>query len=81
MSSLTYAAACVSPNGTLIYLYFPNSDVNTVLGIEDSSKGIWWYPTCRCNIEKYFVPFNLEKISSTYGMGQMNFLVTLFSAR
>ena len=44
MSSWKYAGACASPKGPLIYSYFPNGEVNTVLGIEDSSKGIWWYP-------------------------------------
>ena len=79
MSSWKFAGACVSLKGTLIYLYFPNGEVNAVLGIEDLSKGTRWYPACRSNVEKYFVPFNLEKISSTLGIGQMNFLVTLLS--
>ena len=77
ISSCKYAGACASPKGTLMYLYFPNGEVNAVLGIEDLSKGIWWYPAHRSNIEKYFPPFNEEKISSTFGMGQINFCVTL----
>ena len=74
ISSWKYAGACASPKGTLMYLYFQNGDVNAVSGIEDSSEGIWWYPACMYNIEKYFAPFNWEKISSTFGMGQINFL-------
>ena len=81
MSSWKYASVRVSPKGTLIYLHFPNGEVNAVLWIEDSSKGIWWYPACRSNVEKYFVPFNWEKISSTFGMGQINFRVTSLSAQ
>ena len=80
MSSWKYAGACVSAKGTLMYSYFPNGEVNAVLGIEDSSKGIWWYPAHRSNIEKYFAPFNWEEISSTLGMGHINFLVTSLSA-
>ena len=53
-----------------MYSYFPNGEVTAVLGVEDSSKGIWWYPACRSNIEKYLAPFNWEKISSTFGMDQ-----------
>ena len=63
MSSWKYAGACVSQKGTLIYSYFPKGEVNAVLGIEDLSKGIWWYPACRSNIEKCFALFNWEKIS------------------
>ena len=81
ISSLKYADACMSPKGTLMCLYFPNGEVNAVLGIEDSSKGIWWYPACRPNVENYFAPFEWEKISSTFGMGQINFCVTLLSAQ
>ena len=79
ISSWKYAGVCMSPKGTLMYLYFPNGEVNAVLGIEDSSKRIWWYPAHRPNVEKYFAPFNWEKISSTFAMGQINFHVTLLS--
>ena len=79
ISSWKFAGACASPKGTLIYLYFPNGEVNAVLGIEDSSRGIWWYPAHRSNVEKFTVPFNSKKNSSTLGMGQTNFLVTLLS--
>ena len=65
ISSWKYAGACMSPKGTLMYSYFPNGEVNAVLDIEDSSKGIWQYPACRSNVEKYFAPFKWEKISST----------------
>ena len=51
MSSWKYAGACASPKGTLIYLYFPNVEVNAVLGIEYSSEGICWYPAHRSNNE------------------------------
>ena len=81
MSSWKYAGTFVSPKGTLMYSYFPNGEVIAVLGIEDSSKGLWWYPAHRSNVEKYFALFNWEKISPTLGMGQMNFLVTLLSAQ
>ena len=80
MSSWKYVRAWASPKGTLIYSYFQNGEVNTVLEIEDLSKGIWWYPGHRSNVEKYFTPFNWGKISSNLGMGQINFLVTLLSA-
>ena len=53
MCSWKYASACVSPKGTLIYSYFPKGDVKAVLGIEDLSKGIWCYPACRSDVEKY----------------------------
>ena len=81
MSSWKNAGAHVSPKGTLIYLYFPNGEVNAVLGIEDLSTGIWWYPVHRSNVEKYFVPFNWRKISSTLGMGQINVILTLLSVQ
>ena len=80
MSSWNYSGACASPKGTLMYLFFPNGEVNAIIGVEDISKGIWWYPTHRSNVEKYFAPFNLEKISFTLGIGQVNFLVTLLCA-
>ena len=62
MSCWKYAGACPSPKGTFIYSYFQNNEVYAVLGIDDSSSRIWWYPACRSNVEKYFVPFNWEKI-------------------
>ena len=80
ISSWKYAGACVSPKGTLMYSYFPNGEVKAGLGMEDSSREIWWYPAHKSNIEKLFAPFNLDKISSTFGMGQVNFVVTLLSA-
>ena len=55
--------------------------VNAVLGIEDSPKRIWWYPAHRSNIEKYFAPFNEEKISFTFDMGQRNVHMILLSAQ
>ena len=76
-----YAGACVSPNGALIYLHFPNGEVNAVLGMDSSSKGMWWYPALRSNVEKYFAPFSWEKMSSTLGIGQINFLVILLRAQ
>ena len=63
-----------------MYLYFPNDEVNAVLEIDDSSSRMWWYPAHRSNIEKNFAPFNWEKISSTFGMGQIKVLMTLLSA-
>ena len=44
-----------------MHSYLPNSEENAVLGIDDSSNGIWWYPACKSNVEKYFAPFNQEK--------------------
>ena len=79
MSSWKYAGACLSPKGTLIYPYFPNGEVKAVLGMDAASKGIWLYPAWRSSVEKYFALFNWEKISSTLGTGQMNFLATLLS--
>ena len=81
ISSLKYAGACTSPKGTLMYSYFPNGEVNAVIGIEYSSRGIWWYPAHWSNVEEYFAPFNWEKISSTFGMGQINFCMTLLSVQ
>ena len=81
LSSWKYAGACVSPKGTLMYSCFSNGEVNAVLGIEDSSKGIWWYPAHRSSVENYFALFNWKKISSTFGMGQINFLVILLSVQ
>ena len=69
----------MSPKGTFMYLYFPNGEVNAILGIDDSSNGIWWYPTCKSNVEKYFAPLNWGKIFSTFGRGQINFHDTLLS--
>ena len=79
MSSWKYAGACMSPKGTFMYAYFPKGKVNAFLGIDDSSNGMWWYPAHRSNVEKYFAPFSWEKISSTFGIGQINILVTLLS--
>ena len=58
MSPWKYAGACASPKDTLIYLYFANGEVNAVLSIEDSSKGLWWYPACRSSVEKCLAPFD-----------------------
>ena len=58
ISSSKYVGVCRSQKGTLMYLYFPNGEVNAVWGIEDSSKGIWWYPAHRSNVGKYFDLFN-----------------------
>ena len=52
MSSWKYAGACTSPNGTLTYAYFSNGEVMAVLGMDSSSKGMWWYPALRFNVEK-----------------------------
>ena len=80
MSSWKYAGAFDSLNGTLTYSNFPNSEVNVVLGMDSSSKGMWWYPALRSNVEKYFALFNWEKMSSILGIDQMNFLITLLRA-
>ena len=80
MSSWKYAGACVRLKGTLTYLYLPKGELNTVLSMEDSSKGMWWYPAHRSSVEKYFALSNLEKMSSTLGIGQVNVHVTLLSA-
>ena len=53
-----YAGACVSPKGTLMYLYLPNGEVRTVLGMDASSQEIWWHPAQRSNVEEYFTPFS-----------------------
>ena len=44
-----------------MYSCFLKGEVNAVLGIVDLSKGIWWYPACRSNDDKYFAPFNWKK--------------------
>ena len=77
MSSWKYAGSCAIPNGTLTYSNFPNGEVKAVLGMDSSSKGMWWYPTLRSNVEKDFAPFNYENMFLTIEIGQMNFLVTL----
>ena len=77
MNSSSYAGA--SPNGTL--KYFPNGEVKAVLGMDSLSKWIWWYPALSSNVEKYFVLFSWEKISSTLGIVQKNFFVTLLKAQ
>ena len=41
ISCWKYAGACTSPKSTLMYSYLPNGELNTVLGIEDLSTGIW----------------------------------------
>ena len=41
---------------------------------------MWWYPALRSKVVKYVAPFSLEKMSSTFGMGDVNFLVTLLRA-
>ena len=41
MSSWKYAGTCASPKGTLMYSYFQNGEVKAVLGIDDSSNGMW----------------------------------------
>ena len=51
----------MSPKGTSMYQYFQNGEVNAVLGINVSSKGIWKYPACRPISEKNFSLFNWEK--------------------
>ena len=51
-----------------------------LLGIEGLSKGMWWYPALRSKVVKYVALFSLEKMSSTFGMGHVNFLVTLLRA-
>ena len=79
MSFWKQAGACVSPKGTCMHSYFLNGEMNAVLGIDDSSNGMWWYPAHRSNVEKYFAPFNWEKISSTFGIHQINFFVTLLN--
>ena len=40
INSWKYAGAWVSPNGTVTYSYFPKCELNAVLGIEDSSRGM-----------------------------------------
>ena len=80
ISSWKYAGACANPKATLMYSYFPNGDVNAVLGTESSANQIWWYLAHKSNVEKYLAPFSCEKMSSTFGIGHTNFLVTLLSA-
>ena len=42
INSWKYAGAWMSPNGTFTYSYFLKGGLNSVLGIEDLSKSIWW---------------------------------------
>ena len=76
MSSWKYAGACASPNCTLTYSKFPNGEVKAVLGMASSSKRMWWYPALRSNVEKYFVQFSWEKISSTLGIDRWTTLLS-----
>ena len=80
MSSWKYAGTCMSLKGTFMYLYFPNDEMKAVLGIDVSSNEMWWYPSCRSKTENYFAPFSCEKMSSMFGIGQINVLVILLSA-
>ena len=63
-----------------MYSHLPNAELNAVLDMEELSKGIWWSPAQNPRLKKYLAPFNLEKISSTLAISQVNFLVTLLSA-
>ena len=47
---------------------------------EGLSKGMWWYPALRSKGCENVALFILEKMSSTFGMGHVNFLVTLLRA-
>ena len=64
-----------------MYLYFPNDKVEDVLGIDDSSNGMWLYPAHTSKVKKYFTTFIWEKMSFTFGTGQINFLLILLSAQ
>ena len=75
ISSWKYAGAWASPNRTFTYSNFPKGELNAVFGVEGLSKGMQW-----SNVVKYVAPYSLEKISSTLGMGHVNFLVTLLRA-
>ena len=80
MCSWKYAGAYVSPKGTLMYLYFPNGEVKAVLGMDASFRNM--VVSClKVQCGEIFCTVHLREISSTLGMGQMNFLVTLLSAR
>ena len=81
MSFWKYAGACLSPQDILMYSYFPNGEVKAVLGIDDSSNGMWLYPAHRSKVDKYFVPLSWEEMSSTCGIGQINFHVILLSTQ
>ena len=59
---------------------FQKVNLNAVLGIEALSKGMWWFPALRSKVVKYVAPFSLEKMYFTFGMGHVNFLVTLLRA-
>ena len=48
-----YAGACASLKGTLTYSYLPNGELNTILGMEDLSRGIWWYKAHKSKVEKF----------------------------
>ena len=63
-----------------MYSNLPKGELNAVFGIEGLSKGMWWYPALRSKVVKYVALFSLEKMSSTCGMGHVNFLVTLLRA-
>ena len=80
MNSWKYAGPCASLKGTLTYLYLPKGDLNAVFDIQNLSKAIQGYPAHRSSVEKYLAPFHLEKIPSTLGIGQVNFLVTWLNA-
>ena len=63
-----------------MYSDFPKGELNAVFGIEGLSKGMWWYPALRFKVVKYVALISLEKMSSTFCMGHVNFLVTLLRA-
>ena len=56
-------------------------NMKAVLGTEASSTGMQWFQAQRSKVEKYFAPFNFQNMSSTIGMGQTTFLMTLLSAQ
>ena len=55
INSWKYAGAWANLKGTLTYSYFPKGELNVVFGIEDLSKGIWWYPALKSRVEKNFL--------------------------
>ena len=68
-----YTGTCASPKGTFRCSHFSKGDVQDVLGIESSLRGMWWYPAQRLRIEKYWALLSLKKMSLTFGMCQTNF--------
>ena len=54
--------AVCTPKAILFHWDFLYGQVNAIFGLESGCLVIWWYPEQMSSMEKYFVPFNFDKI-------------------